>query len=286
MKKAILVAAMLLVSASAFSQKKNIIDKALSRFSDPDAPKEAFLAKGGRAIGISGSYRHFGVTGDSAGDGYSILSLLNIGEGKLQTWSVAPSFAYFISDDFSLGVRLSYSGYAVDTNLQLDFRDILGTGAEEENLNVTVSRRHMDHHKVGIGLTGRRYLSFFGSKMLGVFAEGRLYANYGATLSHPISKDGEVKKIRISGGLDIGLKIAGGAAVRLKDNSVLTLSVPIVGAVWQHSRQKKYWTTKDAEAETAFSGATMNRFNISRDMDLLGIQVGYVRYILPKNKRK
>ena len=43
---------------------------------------------------------------------------------------------------------------------------------------------------------------------------------------------------------------------------------------------------KDAEAEDEFSGATMNRFNISRDMDMLGVQVGYVRYILPKNKRK
>ena len=191
-----------------------------------------------------------------------------------------------MSDDFSLGVRLNYTGYAVDTNLGLDFRDILGAEASEENLNIIISRRHMNHHKAGLALTARRYLSLFGSDMFGVFAEGRLYGNYGATRSYPISKDGEVKKIRLTGSLDIGLKIAGGLAVKLKDNSVLTLSIPIVGAAWQRGRQEKYWTTKDAEAEDEFSGATMNRFNISRDMDMLGVQVGYVRYILPKNKRK
>lgn len=284
MKKTILVGVMMLACASAFSQ--NIVDKALSRFENPEKPKSAFLAKGGRAWGISGSYRHFGITGDSAGDGYSILSLLNIGEGKLQTWSVAPSFAWFLSDDFSLGVRLNYSGYAVDTNLQLDFRDILGAEPTEEDLNVTISHRHMNHHKAGLALTARRYLSLFGSDMFGVFAEGRLYGNYGATLSYPISKDGETKKLRLTGSLDIGLKIAGGLAVKLKDNSVLTLSIPIVGAAWQRGRQEKYWTTKQAEEQDAFSGATLNRFNISRDIDMLGVQVGYVRYLLPKNKRK
>ena len=68
MKKTILVAAMMLVCASAFSQ--NIVDKALSRFSDPENPQSgAFLAKGGRSIGISGSYRLFNVTGENPGDG-------------------------------------------------------------------------------------------------------------------------------------------------------------------------------------------------------------------------
>ena len=30
----------------------------------------------------------------------------------------------------------------------------------------------------------------------------------------------------------------------------------------------------------------MDRFQISRNIDAMGIQVGYVRYIVPKNKRK
>lgn len=282
--KKLLLLALVLLPLSAFAQTKNPIDKALSRFIDPDNPDyTAFLAKGGRAIGIGGSYRLFNVDGENPGDGYAILSILNIGEGKLQTWNVSPSFSWFVADDTSLGVRLNYSGYRVDTNIKLDFRDVLGT--DDEMLNVQISNRHMLHHKIGASFTARRYKSLFGSKMLGVFAEGRFFTNYGATTSHPIPKEGqEVKKIRISGTLSLGLEIAAGAAVKLKDNSVFTLSIPIVGVDWKHSHQNKYWDVKDAESEKANGSAKMDRFSISRNIDALGIQVGYVRYILPKKK--
>ncbi|MBO4625051.1 MAG: hypothetical protein J5646_06120 [Bacteroidales bacterium] len=283
MKKLLLIT-LLLLPLSAFAQN-NPIDKALSRFTDPDNPDyAAFLAKGGNSFGISGSYRLFNVDGEKPGDGYSILSLLNIGEGRLQTWSVAPSYSWFVADDLSLGVSLNYNGYLIDTNIKLDFRDILGS--DDEDLNIQLSNRHMLHHKVGAGFTARRYKSLFGSKMLGVFAEGRLFGAYGVTYSHPIPKDGgEVKKHRVSGTISLGLDVAGGLAVRLKDNSVLTLSIPIVGVGWQHSHQNKYWTTKDAEGGKATGGsAKMDRFSIARNIDATGIQVGYVRYILPKKK--
>lgn len=284
MMKKLLLLALVLLPLSAFAQTKNPIDKALSRFIDPDNPDyTAFLAKGGRAIGIGGSYRLFNVDGENPGDGYAILSILNIGEGKLQTWNVSPSFSWFVADDTSLGVRLNYSGYRVDTNIKLDFRDVLGV--EDEMFNVQISNRHMLHHKIGASFTARRYKSLFGSKMLGVFAEGRFFTNYGATTSHPIPKEGaEIKKVRISGTLSLGLEIAAGAAVKLKDNSVFTLSIPIVGVDWKHSHQNKYWDVKDAESEKANGSAKMDRFTLSRNIDAMGIQVGYVRYILPKKR--
>jgi hypothetical protein len=282
--KKLLLLALVLLPLSAFAQTKNPIDKALSRFIDPNNPDySAFLAKGGRAIGIGGSYRLFNVDGENPGDGYAILSILNIGEGKLQTWNVSPSFSWFVANDTSLGVRLNYSGYRVDTNIKLDFRDVLGM--EDEMFNVQISNRHMLHHKVGASFTARRYKSLFGSKMLGVFAEGRFFTNYGATISHPVPKEGqEIKKVRISGTLSIGLEIAAGAAVKLKDNSVFTLSIPIVGVDWKHSHQNKYWDVKDAESEKASGSAKMDRFTFSRNIDAMGIQVGYVRYILPKKR--
>ena len=287
MKKTILLTALLLASVSVFAQN-NIIDKALSRFTDPDNPDyTTFLAKGGRSIGISGSYRLFNVDGENPGDGYGILSILNIGEGRLQTWNVTPSYSWFVANDLSLDVRLNYSGYLVDTNLQLDFRDIVGAESGEEDMNFTISNRHMVHHKAGAAFAARRYKSLFGSKMLGVFAEGRLYGSYGATTSYPIPKEGEeIKKIRLSGTLSLGLEIAGGVAVKLKDNSVLTLSAPLLGIAWSHSHQNKYWTVKDAEGEQASGSAKMDRFSIARNVDAMGIQVGFVRYIQPKNKRK
>lgn len=284
MKKLIIIA-LTMVSLSAFAQ--NPVDKVLGRFNDPDNPQSgAFLAKGGRSIGISGSYRLFDVTGANEGDGYSILSILNIGQGKMQIWNVSPRFAWFVADDTSLGFRLGYSGYLLDTNLQLDFRDILNADPKEENLNIQLSHRHMIHHKVGAAFTARRYKSLFGSKMLGVFAEGRFYGSYGVTFSHPIPKEGkEVTKLRESNTVTIGLDIAGGVAVKLKDNSVLTVSIPLVGAAWQHSHQDKYWNMTDAKKEDANMGsANLNQFKIARNIDAMGIQVGFVRYIVPKKK--
>ena len=284
MKKLLLLAVMLL-PLSAFAQ--NPIDKALSRFNDPDNPqKGAFLAKGGRAFGIGGSYRLFNVTGENPGDGYSILSLLNIGQGKLQTWNVTPSYSWFVADDLCLGASVGYNGYLVDTNLQLDFRDILNASGDSENLNIRISNRHMVHHKVALAFAARRYKSLFGSKMLGVFAEGRFYGSYGSTFSHPIPKEGkEVTKLRESNSITIGLDIAGGLAVKLKDNSVLTVSIPLVGAAWQRSHQDKYWNMTDAKKEDANMGsANLNQFKIARNIDAMGIQVGFVRYIVPKKK--
>lgn len=283
--KKLLLTLLVLLPLSAFAQ--NPIDKALSRFNDPDNPqKGAFLAKGGRAFGIGGSYRLFNVTGENPGDGYSILSLLNIGQGRLQTWNVAPSYSWFVSDDTCLGASITYNGYLVDTNLQLDFRDVFNSSSDNESLNLTISNRHMIHHKAGLAFAARRYKSLFGSKMLGVFAEGRLFGTYGLTYSHPIPKNGgEVTKLRESSTISIGLDIAGGLAVKLKDNSVLTVSIPLVGAAWQHSHQNKYWNMKDAQKEDASMGAAnLNQFKIARNVDALGIQVGFVRYIVPKKK--
>lgn len=283
--KKLLLALLVLLPLSAFAQ--NPIDKALSRFNDPDNPqKGAFLAKGGRAFGIGGSYRLFNVTGDNPGDGYSILSLLNIGQGRLQVWNVAPSYSWFVSDDTCLGASIGYNGYLVDTNLQLDFRDILNASPDNTNLNLTISNRHMIHHKIGLAFAARRYKSLFGSKMLGVFAEGRFFGSYGFTFSHPIPKNGgDVTKLRESSTLSIGIDIAGGVAVKLKDNSVLTVSIPLVGAAWQRSHQDKFWNMVDAKKEDASMGsANMNQFKIARSVDALGIQVGFVRYIVPKKK--
>lgn len=288
MKKLFLIAfTFICLSAQA---QKNLIDKALSRFNDPENPENSvFLAKGGQAIGISGSYKMFDITGDNAGDGYAILSVLNLGEGKFHTWNVYPSFSWFVADDVSLGVRLNYGGYLINTNIQLDFRDVIGGTAQDDYLNLQISRRHMVHHKGGAAFTARRYKSLFGSQMLGVFAEARAFGSYGVTSSNPIPKDGgDPTKIRLSNHISLGVGIAGGLAVKLKDNSVLTLSIPLIGAAWEHSRQQKYWTIQEETGKkTEQGGATMNRFQISRTVDASGIQVGYVRYIFRgKNKKK
>ena len=109
MKKLFFVLACILLGNAASAQ--GILD----RFSDPEKGRTVFIPKGNHAIGIGASYRSFEASGENAGDGYSILSLLNIGDGRLNIWSVSPSLCWFVADDFSLGVRLDYSGYRWDT---------------------------------------------------------------------------------------------------------------------------------------------------------------------------
>ncbi|MBR1873016.1 MAG: hypothetical protein IJ795_07410 [Bacteroidales bacterium] len=287
MKRILLTTLMLALFTQAHAQK--VVDYFLNRFADPDRPRTAFLQKGGHGIGIKGSYRQFSVTGDNIGDGYAILSLLNIGQGRVNIWSASPSFTWFIADDVSLGVRLDYSGYAVDTNLNIDIREMLGADVSDpdsDKLNMTLSNRHMMHHKGGLSLTARRYLSFFGSRTFGVFGEGRLFGNYGFTSSNPVPEAGAaINKLRVTNSFDLGLDIAGGLAVKF-GNNIFTASIPLIGMAWQHSHQNRYWTVEDeAGGKATGGGARLNQFKIARNIEMLGLQIGYIKYVGPKKKK-
>ena len=287
MKKILVLAASALVAFSASAQG------ILQRFTDPEKGDVVFIEKGKHAWGISGSYRSFSALGDASNNsGYAILSLLNIGDGNLQTWSVRPSFSTFLADDFSLGVTLDYGGYLVNSDLNLDIRDIIGLEGDRWNLNV--SNRSIMNHKVGVSLVARKYMSFFGSKTIGVFGEGRLFSNYGYTSSMPRAQKA-VNRERVSQGVGVGIKLAGGVAVMLRDGSAITLSIPIFGIGWNSTVQDKKTLHIDDEdayeldpadpdaSHIVSSRARMTQFNASRDIDFLGIQFGYVRYI--KSKR-
>ena len=284
-------------------KKENIIQKTLNRFKDPDQESTVFIPKGSYSIGITGGFRSFVVGGEADNDGYSILSLLNIGNGKLYAYSVAPSASYFIAPDLSLGLRVDYSGYQVDTDLKLDLRDILSNTIDNQEAlnqaNITVLGRHMVSNSWGASLALRKYLSFFGSQHLAVFGEARLYGQFGRVHSSPIVdyevdekgrpvKDENGSKIygdshpntgkeRVSDHWGVGINLAAGACYRLKDKSCLFVSIPIVSAGYNYTKQFKTNTGNTAK---------MSRFNISRSIDFLAIQVGYSRFIEPKKKKK
>ena len=118
MKKLVCVLAALLPLVASAQGIGGILD----RFKDPEKGNSVFISKGHWSWGINGGYRSFAAAGDGVGDGYSVLSLLNIGNGYLKMYNVSPNFSYFVADDLSLGLSLDYSGYAVDTDIRLDFR--------------------------------------------------------------------------------------------------------------------------------------------------------------------
>ncbi|MBR6346606.1 MAG: hypothetical protein IKR69_04380 [Bacteroidales bacterium] len=251
--------------------------KILKRFTDPEKGPTVFVSKDSWGMGISGGYRNFKAGGMYEGDGYSLLSWLNIGDGQLNLWEVSPKFAYFISDDVSIGFRLAYTGFSIKTNIKMDLRDVVGT--DDENLNLQLSALDLVRHGGNASFTARRYLSFFGSRTFGIFGEGRLYASFGHINTVQLDKEGNSKdKIRVSDQFGIGIKLAAGLCVKLRDNSAFEISVPLLGAGWQSSKQNKYWQGNSNKA-------TMSGFNISRELDFLAIQIGYMHFIEPKHKK-
>lgn len=261
----------------------------LDRVRDPKAEKTVFVPKGTHTVGISGAYRSFNAGGDVLGDGYAIMSLLNIGTGKIATYNVSPKYAYFLADDLSLGFRLDYSGYTVNTNLRLDLRDmvdlteIAGDDPElmkeiRDLLNLQVSHRHMVNNKWGLSLALRKYIPFFGSQSVAVFAEARLFGNYALISSNPMDMNGApvAEMRRTSNVFAAGLKLAGGLCIRLKGGNALTVSVPLIGAEYSYNQQHKAQTNNNAH---------LSQFKVARNLDLLGVQVGYCHFGPVKAKK-
>ena len=306
MKRTIAASFFLALCVQAFAQSP--VAGILNRFSDPDKGHVVFIEKGSRAIGIKGGYRNFATDGYADGDGYSLLSLVNIGDGNISIWNVTPKFSWFVADDFSLGVNLDYSGYNAVTNINLDFREIIPSlyrvaeeyGIDSSVANVAISSRSMQHHAWGVGFSARKYLSFFGSRTFGIFGEARLSAKYGITNSTP--RDSDLGRFRFSQTAQVGIDLCGGLAVRLKEGSAIMVSVPLFGVAWNGSwqdqtrkfevaqRDEDGKAVKDAEGNIQYrvasvaGGGKMSSIKASRSLDLVGIQIGYSHYIKPKKK--
>lgn len=295
MKKLVLLA-LCLIPVGAMAQGMGILD----RFTDPAKGRTVFIEKGYRALGISGGYHSFQAGADGAAGGYSILSLLNIGEGSFKMYEATPSFSYFIADDLSLGVRLEYDGYSLDTDLRANLGELFNFSGiiemadsmseEDEDfgltsddlydmLNVRLSGRHMVSNSWGTSLALRKYMSFFGSKTFAVFGEARLYGKYGRVNSCPIDEMGIYveNRMRTSDVYSAGLKFGAGLCVKLRDNSAVSISIPIIGASYNYTRQHK-------ETKSGPTDAHMSRFSISRDLDYLALQVGYTHYFTSKKR--
>ena len=74
-------------------------------------------------------------------------------------------------------------------------------------------------------------------------------------------------------------------------DNALTVSIPLFGISYNYTLQDKT-TTKNVTdengnvvgTETMKSRTHMSSFNAARNLDLLGIQIGFTRYIEPKRK--
>ena len=276
MKRLLCIAAVVSVTMTAFSQNSGI----MKRFTDPEIGSTVFIEKGNRAINIIGGYRSIKAGGDATGDGYSILSLLNIGDGEYTTYNISPSISFFLKDDVSIDFRLEYSGYKLNADIRADLREILNLSAIEDEdereeigntLNFHLFGRNISRKSWGTAIALRKYMSFFGSKTIGLFGEARMYGQYSKIESYPLKRGEQNKdKYRESDVWSGGLKFGAGVCVKLRDNSAITLSIPLLGATYSYTSQ--YKTKTDSRAH-------LSQFNISRDIDYMAIQIGYSLYL-------
>ena len=76
----------------------------------------------------------------------------------------------------------------------------------------------------------------------------------------------------------MGLKGAVGLAVKLREGSLITASIPIVGLEYSLLLQDKKTTVVKNDAR-------LSSFRVARDLDLIGLQIAYSRVIGPKKKK-
>ena len=154
MKRIICFAAVVSITLSAFSQNSGI----LNRYTDPDIGSTVFIEKGYRAINLVGGYRSIRAGGDATGDGYSILSLLNIGDGEYINYSISPSISFFIKDDLSIDLRLEYSGYKLDADIRADLRDIINLGAIDDEQEREEIGNTLNFHLLGRNISRKSWI--------------------------------------------------------------------------------------------------------------------------------
>lgn len=179
---------------------------------DRGIQSSTFIPKGQWMVGGSFSYT------ESSSDDYKFLILKNV-EGKNYSFSVSPSFGYFIRDNVAVGGRFSYTRDYIDIgNLDIDLN---------EDLSFKINNASLLQHMIyGTGFV-RTYINLGNSKRFGLFNEarvtfgagqGKTYSGEGETL------DGVYEKIKH---LQVG--IAPGMTTFITNNAAVEVLVGVMG---------------------------------------------------------
>lgn len=171
-----------------------------------------FIPKGQWMVGGSFSYSE-----SSSGD-YKFLILKNV-EGKSYTFSVSPSFAYFIRDNVAVGGRFSYTRDYIDIgNLDIDLSDDLSFSITNASL--------VEHMFYGTGFV-RTYINLGDSRRFGLFNEARL--TFGAGQGKTYSGKGETLDGVYETIKHLQVGIAPGMTAFITNNAAVEVSVGVMG---------------------------------------------------------
>ncbi len=201
-----------------------------------------FIPKGQWSFGLSASY------GELNTDDVQVLNVLKDVDFKGKIYSIQPTIGYFIRNNQSVGLKLTYSRGTADlANLALDFDD---------DINFTLKDVSYYTESYVIGGFYRNYVGLGRDKRFGVFNEVDLSFQSGSSLFKRLYND-EPKNTRTTV-TQVSLNFSPGVAVFIQDNVAFNVSFGVFGVKWR----KEHQLTNGVDEGSRFSSGANFRFNI------------------------
>ena len=201
-----------------------------------------FIPKGQWSFGLSASY------GELNTDDVQVLNMLKDVDFKGKIYSIQPTIGYFIRNNQSVGIKLTYSRGTADlANLAVDFDD---------DINFKLKDVSYYTESYVIGGFYRNYVGLGRDKRFGVSNEVDLSFQSGSSRFKRLYND-EPKNTRTTV-TQVSLNFSPGVAVFIQDNVAFNVSFGVFGVKWR----KEHQLTNGVDEGTRFSSGANFRFNI------------------------
>lgn len=205
-----------------------------------------FIPKGQWAFGLTASYGEFNA------DDVQILSLLKDFDFKGKMYSIKPSVAYFVRNNQSVGMKLTYTrGIADLGKLSLDI---------DEDLSFTISDVSYYSQTYSASIFYRNYIGLGTAKRFGIFNEVDLAFGSGSQRFKRYY-NGELRDTRTTSA-EGRLSFSPGLTVFIMDYASFNVSFGVFGLYFKNEKQR----TNDIEEGSRFSSGAnfkINLFNIN-----------------------
>lgn len=213
MKAKLILALLSLVAAAA---PLGAIDRGLGN------PKSVYIPKGTVAISLTGGYNQWKATGEDLGQGVIVAGLIDEVNGHVKLASTAVGASWFLADNLSLGLRLSYDNQNIDVN-HLELLSL-----------VKLDNKHIRRETYSASLAMRSYLPLFNSKIVALFFEGRLSGSFGYGKNYADTSRG--KEGRYSDLFSASLGLYPGLSIFATDRIAFEVSLPFLegGLEWDN----------------------------------------------------
>ena len=215
MKKLLLVTMAAL--AASLSLQARPIDRGLG------SPKSEYMPKGSFLIGLAGGYNNYNSNGMNGSAGSTFYGIINDVNGQVKTANVSLLASYFFTTNMAVGARFSYDNTGVDVN-----------SASMMSL-VQLENKHVRMESFTGSLVYRAYIPLFNSKVIALFAEGRLNGKIGYNKNYEQQNYGKVGTYADVYSVSMGLYP--GVSFFFTNNVAFEVCLPLLEGGYEWNRQ-------------------------------------------------